>query len=122
MTGRPEVGGLAIDTIEVDGRPVTRISGEVDLVGVALVRAELAGRLALRPPALVVDLTAVTILGSLGIAALLDAHHRAAATGVGFAVVASHRSVLRPLRLTEVDRLLTVAPTLEHALAATGAG
>jgi anti-sigma B factor antagonist len=101
MTDR--LGGgedLAVDTREVDGLAVTRVAGEVDLVGAELVRAELDAQLDLRPPVLVADLTGVTILGSLGIAALLDVHHRADAAGVGFAVVASHRSVVRPLRLT----------------------
>ncbi|MEU4445309.1 STAS domain-containing protein [Actinosynnema sp. NPDC050801] len=110
---------LAVDTIEVRGFAVTRVTGEVDLAGVDLIRAELHAQLERRPPVLVADLTEVTILGSLGIAALLDAHHRAVATGVGFAVVASRRSVVRPLQLTEVDRLLTVVPSLDLVSAPT---
>ncbi|MEV8441781.1 STAS domain-containing protein [Actinosynnema sp. NPDC051121] len=118
MTDRPGRGDeLAVDTRAVDGLTVTRVVGEVDLVGAELVRAELDARLDLRPPVLVVDLTGVTMLGSLGIAALLDAHHRAGAAGVGFAVVARHRSVVHPLRLTEVDRVLTVVPTLAEVVA-----
>ncbi|MER5267293.1 STAS domain-containing protein [Actinosynnema sp. NPDC002837] len=118
MTDRPWQGEeLAIDTTEVHGLPVTRVTGEVDLAGVDLIHAELDVQLELRPPVLVVDLTDVTILGSLGISALLDAHHRAVAAGVRFAVVASRRSVVHPLRLTEVDRVLTVVPTLDQVVA-----
>jgi anti-anti-sigma factor len=118
MTGRQwQAADLAVGTSEVDGLAVTRVAGEVDLTGVDLMRAELDAQLELRPPVLVVDLTDVTILGSLGIAALLEAHHHAAAAGVAFAVVASRRSVVHPLRLTEVDRLLTVVPTLDQVIA-----
>ncbi|NUT48308.1 MAG: STAS domain-containing protein [Saccharothrix sp.] len=115
-------GDVAVDSTEVDGLAVTKVTGDVDLAGVDLVRAELAAQVRRRPPVLVVDLSGVTVLGSLGIAALLDAHRDATTAGVGFAVVASHRSVVRPLRLTEVDRLLTVAPTLDHVVAANRPG
>ncbi|MCC8249552.1 STAS domain-containing protein [Saccharothrix luteola] len=117
MTDRHWQGAeLAVDTTEVRGLPVTRVAGEIDLAGVDLVRAELDVQLELRPPVLAVDLTDVTVLGSLGIAALLDAHDRAVAAGVRFAIVASHRSVVRPLQLTEVDRVLTVVPTLDQVM------
>jgi anti-anti-sigma factor len=86
------------------------------VVGVDLIRAELDAQLDRRPPALVADLSGVTVLGSLGIAALLEAHHRAVAAGVPFTVVASRRSVVRPLHLTEVDRLLKVFPTLDDVV------
>ncbi|PSL52796.1 anti-sigma-factor antagonist [Saccharothrix carnea] len=107
---------FAVDTSEIGGLAVTRVTGEVDLAGVEVMRTELDAQLARRPPVLVADLTGVTILGSLGIAALLDAHHRAVAAGMGFTVVASRRSVVHPLRLTEVDRVLTVVPTLDQVV------
>ncbi|QQQ74326.1 STAS domain-containing protein [Saccharothrix sp. 6-C] len=117
MTDRHGRGAdLAVGTTEARGLAVTRVVGEVDLAGVDLVRAELDAQLARRPPVLVVDLTEVTILGSLGIAALLDAHHRAVAVGVRFTVVASRRSVVHPLELTEVDRVLTVVPSLDQVV------
>ncbi|WP_051772224.1 STAS domain-containing protein [Saccharothrix sp. NRRL B-16314] len=117
----PSDGDLAVETTEVRGLSVTRVTGDVDVVGVDLIRAELDAQLDLRPPALVADLSDVTVLGSLGIAALLETHHRAVAEGVPFTVVASRRSVVRPLRLTEVDRLLKVVPTLDD-VATTRAG
>lgn len=103
---------LAVDTTEVHGLTVTRVVGEIDLAGVDLIRAELAAQVDHRPPVLVADLTEVTVLGSLGIATLLETHQRATATGVRFAVVATRRSVIHPLQLTEVDRLITVVASL----------
>ncbi|WP_158848763.1 STAS domain-containing protein [Saccharothrix deserti] len=108
-----ETQDLAVETTEVHGLAVTLVTGEVDLAGVDLIRAELDAQLERRPPVLVVDLSGVTVLGSLGIAALIDAHTRAVAAGVQLVVVANHRSVIRPLQLTEVDRFLTVVPTLD---------
>jgi anti-anti-sigma factor len=110
---------VAVETTEVHGLAVTRISGEVDLVGVDLIRAELTAQLDRRPSVLVADMSGVTVLGSLGIAALIETHQRAVAAGVAFTVVAGHRAVTRPLRLTEVDRLLTVLPTLDDVVAST---
>ncbi|MFD1150630.1 anti-sigma factor antagonist [Saccharothrix hoggarensis] len=118
MTDRQWWGeDIAVETTEVDGLPVTRVTGEVDALGVDLLREELDDQLDRRPRMLVADLTGVTVLGSLGIGLLLDAHRRAAADGVEFAVVAAQRAVVRPLRLTEVDRVLTVRPTLADVLA-----
>lgn len=120
MTDRqwPDVD-IAVETTEEHGVPVTRVTGEIDLLGVDLIRAELDARLDRRPSVLVADLSAVTVLGSLGIAALIETHHRAVATGVAFVVVAHHRAVIHPLRLTEVDRLLTVVPTLDDVVVPT---
>ncbi|WP_447007394.1 STAS domain-containing protein [Saccharothrix isguenensis] len=84
-------------------------------MGVDLIRAELDAQLDRRPPGPAVDLSGVTVPGSLGIA-VLDTHHRAVAAGVAFTVVADRRSVARPLRLTEVDRLLGVVPTLDDVV------
>jgi anti-anti-sigma factor len=94
------------------------VRGEVDTDSYRQVRQDLFACLEDDPWALVVDLGGVRLFGSLGIAVLMEVHERAHETGVGFAVVARQRTVVEPMRVTEVDVLLTLRPTVEEALAA----
>lgn len=98
------------------------IAGPIDIGTVAAFRAGMAARLDSAPAALVVDLTGVTFVGAVGVAALIAANTRAGQLGTVFAVVADSRPVLRPLQVTGVDRLLVVCPTLTEASCAVEAG
>ncbi|MEU4746062.1 STAS domain-containing protein [Actinosynnema sp. NPDC023658] len=71
-----------------------------------------------RPPGLVLDLSAVDFMGSVGIAMLVNAHHRAKRLRIPFAVVANSRAVLRPLQMSQVDSALPLHPTVDEAVAA----
>lgn len=64
---------------------------------------------------LVVDLRAVTFLGSRGISALLRVHRHAEAAGRRMRVVVDRRShvVMRPLTLTQVDTTLDLVDSLD---------
>ncbi|GAA1299247.1 STAS domain-containing protein [Saccharothrix xinjiangensis] len=115
---------------DLDGAPVSvrvarrrgvvfaGVHGEIDTDSYREVRQELFACLEDNPTALVVDLGGVGLFGSLGIAVLMEVHERAHETGVGFAVVARQRTVVEPMRVTEVDVLLTLRPTVDEALAA----
>jgi anti-anti-sigma factor len=94
----------AVTHTEYDGALITKVTGEVDHGSVEIITAELAARLDQRPVALVVELEGMEFFGSLGIRALLDAWERAALLGVGFAVAASRRPVLRTLEVTDMVR------------------
>ncbi|GAB3002301.1 STAS domain-containing protein [Saccharothrix stipae] len=98
------------------------IAGPIDIGTVSVFRAGMAARLDSAPPALVVDLTGVTFVGAAGAAALIAANTRAERLGTFFAVVADSRPVLRPLRVTGVDRRLQVFPTLTEAACAVESG
>ncbi|MEU4746357.1 STAS domain-containing protein [Actinosynnema sp. NPDC023658] len=96
--------------------------GNIDLGTVSAFRSRLGSRLDAAPPALVVDLTGVTFIGSVGVAALIAANTRAEQLGTFFAVVADNQCVLRPLRVTGADRQVLVYPTLTEAACAVEAG
>lgn len=72
-----------------------------------------------RPAVLVLDLTAVTFLGSTGLSIRVDAHQSATPHTV-LRVVAGHHAVLRPIQLTGLDHFLTVDASVERALALSG--
>ena len=97
------------------GVQVLTLSGELDMVGITDVRAELTRVLAAAPPVLVVDLTGVSFLGSAALSALVDAHR--AATRTSLRIVAGDRRTLRPIQLTALDQVLEVYPTVAEALA-----
>jgi anti-anti-sigma factor len=98
------------------------IAGPIDLGTVSAFRARMATGLDSAPSGLVVDLTGVTFVGAVGVAALIAANTRAERLGTVFAVVADSRPVLRPLQVTGVDRRLLVCPTLTEAACAVEAG
>ncbi|MEV6876690.1 STAS domain-containing protein [Amycolatopsis sp. NPDC051128] len=93
------------------------VSGEVDLLSAPVLEAEVAAALAATPKLLVIDLTEVSFLASIGITALLNAR-RAAGAGTGVRVVAPEDGVVaRTLRLTGLHETLAVVATRADALA-----
>jgi anti-anti-sigma factor len=72
---------------------------------------ELAGR----PPVLVIELTGVTFLASVGMSAIVAAHE-AGGEHTKVRVVTDNRDTLRPIRVTGLDRLLAIYPALSAAL------
>ena len=113
----PEPASVGLRQEWCEGRVlVIRLYGALDLVtspGVVDVLAALHGE---HPAALVVDLTEVSFLGSAAMTALLTAQHEIGGS-FPLVVVADGPVTARPLRLVGVDRLLTVLPTRDRALA-----
>ncbi|MGV9293532.1 STAS domain-containing protein [Amycolatopsis sp. NPDC003676] len=98
------------------GETVVAVSGELDLRSTARLRAMLAEELALRPPALIADVSALTFCSVSGLEVLTDTARAADAAGVAFAVVAGQRAVLRPLRILGLDREFRVVERLADAV------
>lgn len=98
------------------------VHGEIDTETYRGVREELFACLEGGPAALVVDLAGVGFFGSMGIAVLVEVRERAERLGTAFAVAAGQRTVVGPMRLTEVDGLLTLCATVEEALAVVRGG
>jgi anti-sigma B factor antagonist len=103
-------------TTEVDGIVVTRVAGEVDMSSVDVVRVEVTRQLDLRPASLVLDLSALTFIGSSGLTMLIEERWQAQALGVRFVVVADQSIVLQPLEIAGIRDLFTVCPSLPEAI------
>lgn len=100
------------------GVAIIAVAGEID----ALTCTEVDSVLLLtvyqrKHKAVIVDLRGVTFMGARGVATLLRARD-AAETGTSFCVVASTRSVLRPIQLCGADQTLSVSTTLREAFTA----
>jgi anti-sigma B factor antagonist len=96
---------------------VLTVSGVVDLA-TAPALEEVTGQLiAQKPMGLVVDVSNVTFLASVGLKILAATHRDLTPTGC-FAVVADGPATSRPIKLTHLDEVFPLYPTLDDGLAA----
>jgi anti-sigma B factor antagonist len=109
---------LRIEARHESAAIVVCADGEVDVLTVGRLRA--AVNEALREAAgrpVVVDLTAVTFLGSHGLAALVEAASQAERRSEPLRVVVDEtRAVTRPLQITGLDEVLALYYSVEEAL------
>ncbi|OBI81414.1 STAS domain-containing protein [Mycobacterium asiaticum] len=99
---------------------VVLADGDIDSSSVEklIVQLKRALEVAATHPArlVIVDLERVNLLGSAGLNALLDCHEEGVAAGTSVRLVADHPPVLQPIRVTELDRILQIYPTVPDAL------
>ena len=111
---------LAVDHEARADAVLVHVEGDVDSSTVDKLAPHLTAalKLAATHPArlVIVDLRSVTFFGSAALNAVLECHEEGMATGTSVRLVADHDNVLRPIELTELDRVLEVYPTLSDAL------
>lgn len=112
-------GRLAIETDVVEGIPVVRVRGEIDLYTVHEFETALESGLTSNPPALIADLTGASYLDSSGLSALLHVYKLISAQGGPLYVIASPDSpgVKRVLNITHLDTIFRVRDTMDDAAA-----
>lgn len=93
------------------------VSGDIDMNTAPTLEAGVADVLAENPAALIVELSAVDFMGSVGLRILVEAQERIGAPA-RFAVVANGPATRRPIQLTGLDETLTLYPTLDEAVLA----
>ncbi|MFD6895905.1 STAS domain-containing protein [Rhodococcus sp. NPDC060086] len=109
--------GMTLRTTRNGSVAVLSVSGEVDLASAPLLEEEALGLLEENPSGLIIDLTDVHFLSSMGMALLMGLSKRTL-DNVGFAVVAHGNATARPLELLGLSKILTIHPRLDDALAA----
>jgi anti-anti-sigma factor len=111
---------LSVDHEAVEEAVLVRVAGEVDSSTVDELAPHLTAALELaasHPARLVVlDLQPVTFFGSAALNAVLDCHEEGQEAGTSVRLVADGDHVLRPIQVTELDRILDIYPTLSEAL------
>ncbi|MDD4868554.1 MAG: STAS domain-containing protein [Mycobacterium sp.] len=98
-----------------DGVSVVSVSGEIDLVTAPALEQAIGAVVAEGPTALVIDLSAVEFLGSVGLK-ILAATYETLGDSAEFAVVARGPATRRPIHLTGLDKTFPLYPTLDEAL------
>jgi anti-sigma B factor antagonist len=120
--GRWPAGELSVDQlldvkIELRGDAVVLcICGEIDLLSEPLLRSTVSSQLDLAPEVLVLDLTGVTFLSSIGLAVLMAARQQAAKQQVMLRLVCTGHSVLRPMAITGLINLFEIYPDVNSAV------
>ena len=115
-------GGLSIAVESIGGRAVVlRLAGELDMVTAPGFAEQVQTHVTDRDEdgravALILDLSGITFLGSAGLAVLAEARNLALARAVDVRVVAQSRTVLRPMEVTGLDKVLTVVPDVATAI------
>ncbi len=94
------------------------VAGEVDVYSAPTLRERLAELLEATEPDVIVNLTEVTFLDSTGIGTLVAALNRAVALGGTLLLVCDHERLLKLFRITGLDSVFSIHPTVEAALAA----
>lgn len=98
-----------------DGIELARTFGELDANSAPYLREQLERRLGTDRD-FILDFDRVTFLGSNGLQILLDTHDDAERRKVRWALVGSHRVVLRPLEVTGLATQLPLQPNVAAAV------
>ncbi len=107
---------LDIQVEQAEGYTICRPVGELDAFTVSQFRQALA-ELAVSPR-LLIDMSKVPFVDSAGLGALIGGIRRARELGGDAAVACDRPTLLRLLRTTGFDRIVTVADSVEEAAAA----
>lgn len=107
---------------QADGATVVDVRGTLDAATVDALRAALLGTLASdRPAVMIVDLTYVTFMDSMGVGALVAGHNAAHEIGTSFVLRNPSAFVHRQLRVTGLAEMFglpaadsTPEPTTRH--------
>jgi anti-sigma B factor antagonist len=100
---------------------IVAVSGELDLARCIKLAPELNAALRSTARAIVIDLEAVSLVDSSGIALLLNAFRHLDHSGRQLAIACPMGSPRRAFELTALDRQLPLHETRQEALAAVGA-
>jgi anti-sigma B factor antagonist len=100
-----------------EGTAVVAVGGEIDLSTAPAFEAAIATALKEEPPFLVIDLSGVTFMASVGLR-ILVATHEELRESVQVAVVANTLATSRPIQMTGLHEIIPLHPTLDEALAA----
>lgn len=93
------------------------VGGEIDLSTAPAFEAAVATALKEEPAVLVIDLSGVTFMASVGLR-ILVATQEELRESVQVAVVANNPATSRPIEMTGLDEIISLYPTLDDALAA----
>jgi anti-anti-sigma factor len=107
---------LQVAVEELEGIPVVRVSGEMDLATIPELRIvvnELTGR---SPRALVFDFSGITYLDSSGLGLLVSAKRRLGAYGGEVVVITAAGCVLKALALSGLNQIIRVCQSEEEFL------
>ena len=100
---------ITLSTSTEDGVVTVKVVGEVDTFTAPVLRSTLDSQLEQSPRELVIDLSGVQFLGSAGLAVLVETQKSSRSREVDLRLIATTRAVTRPLEVTGLIDLFTIA-------------
>ena len=97
---------------------VIEVLGEVDLFTAPEFKERVMAPIAAEVERVVVDLTGATFIDSSSLGVLIGAHRRLRARGGRLLIACDDAGILKTFRVTGLDGVFTIAPSVEEALAA----
>lgn len=98
------------------GAIIVTLTGDVDLESSPRARTILLDCVN-KHRTVLVDMSAIAYIDSSGVASLVEAYQSARKVGCKFALVSVSEAALRVLQLARLDRIFSIHPTLDDALA-----
>jgi anti-sigma B factor antagonist len=109
---------LRVETEDVNGIPLIRAHGEIDLYTVRQLREAIRHETERRPRALIIDLSATQYLDSSGLSELIAAYRMLTDFGSDLFVVApaDHPAVRRVLEITRLNLVFPVCSSVDEVM------
>ena len=108
---------MSYEVRDVNGASVISLTGDVDLQTSPQVRTKLLETLE-KSKRVVVDLSAVNYIDSSGVASLVEAFQVSRKKNASFSLASVSSAAMRVLSLARLDKVFTIHPSVEAALAA----
>jgi anti-sigma B factor antagonist len=100
-----------------DDTHLVAVSGEIDLFTAPQLKQRMSAPIEAGRSQLVVDLSATTFIDSSSLGVLIGAHRRLEQRGGSLVVVCANEAITKTLKITGLDGVFTIAPSVEAALA-----
>ena len=96
---------------------VVSVSGEIDLFTAPEFKQRMSAPIDEGKSQLIVDLTGTTFIDSSSLGVLIGAHRRLKLRGGSLVVVCDNDAITKTFKITGLDGVFTLAPSVEAALA-----
>ena len=108
---------FAIEDRRIDSAThVVEVTGEVDLFTAPEFKQRVMAPIAAGSEHVVVDLTRTTFIDSSSLGVLIGAHRRLKLRGGSLVVVSDSEAITKTFKITGLDGVFTLAPSVEAAL------
>lgn len=113
--GSPDPPDLQVVTQYRPDAIVLAVSGELDVASAPMLRDHVGFALGRRPAHLILDLAGLRFCDAAGLSAFAMARKASTRDGASLALAAVPRAVIRLLRMTGMDRVLDIYPSVAAA-------
>jgi anti-sigma B factor antagonist len=103
------------DRVLGDETHVVAVTGEIDLFTAPEFKQRVAAPIDAGRTHVIVDLTATTFIDSSSLGVLIGAHRRLRRLNGTLVIVCSGEPILKTFRITGLDGVFTIVPTLDEA-------